>query len=374
MILQSLYELYERLSHDPEYVISPPGYSLQRISFKVVLKLDGTLHAIADCRKQSGKRFVSHPIIVPGNTKSSGSGFNPCFLWDNTGYMLGYKPNEKNPERTQQTFQSFRDKHLTLISEISCPAYHAVCRFLKTWNPQKAAMYSVLNEVSTGFGVFQIIGQTNYVHEDPVVKEWLSRQQNENAEQLMGQCLITGMIAPISRLHQPKIKRVGDQAESLLVSFNDPAYESYGKDQSFNAPVSEDAAFRYTTALNALLDGPKRDKHRFSLADTTVVFWTKEPTTTEDIFAQFAAHGSITPKKQEVQDESLREKIELFLKALRKGKEAYSEIERTPDQTPFFILGLTGQARGRLGVRFFYRDTISRLLDNLRQHYADIAL
>jgi CRISPR-associated protein Csd1 len=105
-----------------------------------------------------------------------------------------------------------------------------------------------------------------------------------------------------------------------------------------------------------------------------VVFWTKEPTVTEDIFVQFAARGSIASERQEVQDESLRQKIQMFLKALREGKEAYSEIDKSPDKTPFFILGLTGQAKGRIGVRFFYRDTISRLLDNLRRHYSDMGI
>jgi CRISPR-associated protein Csd1 len=374
MILQSLYELYDRLSRDPEYEISPPGYSLQKISFKIVLKPDGTLHAIEDARKQIDKKFASHPIIVPGNTKSSGPGFNPCFLWDNTGYMLGYKPNDKDPERTLQSFQSFRDRHVALISEIHSPAYYAVCEFLKTWKPETALEYPVLSDVSSGYGVFQIIGQTSYVHQDPIVEEWWQRQQIEKKEAPKGQCLITGSIASISRLHQPKIKRVGNQAESLLVSFNDRAYESYGKEQSFNAPVSEDAAFRYATALNALLDGPKRNKHRFPLSDTTIVFWTKEPTITEDIFAQFATFGPNILEKQEVQDEGLRQKIELFLKALREGNETYSEIEKTPDTTPFFILGLTGQAKGRIGVRFFYRDTISNLLDNLHRHYADMKI
>jgi CRISPR-associated protein Csd1 len=290
--------------------------------------------------------------------------------------MLGYKPNDKDPDRTRQTFQSFRDMHLARLSKINSPAYRAVCEFLRTWNPKKAPDYPVLQEVSTGFGVFQVAGETRYVHDDPVVRDWWRdwwlRQQNQKTETLVGQCSITGNVGRISRLHQPKIKQVGDQPEALLVSFNDPAYESYGKEQSFNAPVSEDAAFRYATALNALLAGPKSQKHRFSLADTTVVFWTREPTLTEDIFAQFASHGSVTSERREVQDESLRQKIELFLEALRKGKEAYSEIEKSPDKTPFFILGLTGQAKGRIGVRFFYRDTISRLLDNLRRHYADM--
>ncbi len=374
MILQSLYNLYERLINDPEYKISQPGYSLQKISFKVVLKPDGTLHDIEDARITEGKRKIGRQIQLLGATKSSGSGLNPCFLWDNTGYMLGYKPNDEDPERTRQTFESFRNRHLKLMSEIDSPAYRAVCYFIKNWDPEKASEYPVLKGVSTGFGVFQIVGETGYVHDDPVVRDWWSKKQSKEIENPIGQCLITGKFRPISRLHQPKIKRIGDQPESLLVSFNDPSYESYGKEQSFNAPVSEEAVFRYATALNSLLAGPKSNKHRFSLSDTTVVFWTKEPTFTEDIFAQFAMHGSIAIERQEVQDESLRQKIELFLKALRMGKEAYSEIEKDPERTPFFILGLTGQAKGRIGVRFFYRDTINHLLDNLRRHFADMGI
>jgi CRISPR-associated protein Csd1 len=351
----------------------PLGYSLQRISFKVVIKPDGTLHSIEDARRAVDKKFVATPIIVPGSTKTSGSGFNPGFLWDNTGYLLGYKPTDKDLKRARESFQSFQSRHTALESEIPSSSYRAVCEFLRTWKPERAMDYPILKEVSTGFGVFQIIGQTSYVHEEPVIKDWWHKQQVTKTDNPIGQCLITGTIAPISRLHA-KIKRVGNEAESLLVSFNDPAYESYGREQSFNAPVSEDASFRYATALNALLVGPKSLKHRFSLADMTVVFWTKEPTFTEDIFAQFTHRGSTLIEKREAQDEGLLQKIELFLKALKRGREAYSEIEEAPDTTPFFILGLTGQAKGRIGVRFFYRDTISHLLDNLRRHYTDISI
>ena len=48
----------------------------------------------------------------------------------------------------------------------------------------------------------------------------------------------------IARLHEPKIKGVAgaQSAGALLVSFNAPAYESYGKSQSYNAPVGAAAA------------------------------------------------------------------------------------------------------------------------------------
>lgn len=381
MILQALYELYDRLSRDPDYEICPPGFSLQKIAFRVVLKPDGSLHAIEDARIKDNKgKPRPRQVRVLGQPKSSGPGLNPGTLWDTSQYMLGYEPKdkkpkdkkEKNPRRTEEAFAAFRKMHLNLGKEIACPAFSAVCRFLEHWNPADAAKWPVLDEVGPGYGVFQIIGETGFVHQDPAVEAWWLSQQGKSEDARQGQCLVTGKVGRVVRL-QYKIKRIGSQGESQLVSFNDASYESYGKEQSFNAPISEEAAFRYATALNALTDGPKSHKHRFTLGEATVVFWTKEPTNTEDIFAEFAM-GRLDQAPTEVQDESVRQKIELFLKALRKGREAYTELDEKTDQTPFYLLGLTGQAQGRIGVRFFYTDRLSVLLDNLRRHYADMSM
>ena len=373
MILQSLYELYNRLSQDPNYNIAPPGYSLQKIVFRVVLKPDGSLHAIEDARsKDSRGRPIPRQILVPGQAKRSGSALNPCLLWDTSAYLLGYKSKDDKPERTVKTFEAFRKKHLELEPRIKCEAFSAVCRFLKGWDPKMALRWPVLDEVGNGYGVFQIIGETRFVHQCPEVQAFWAAQNSASEEKESGQCLITGSYGKIARLHY-KIKRIG-QGDSQLVSFNDDAYESYGKSQSYNAPVSEDAAFRYATALNALTDGPRREKHRFPLGDATVVFWTAQPTNTEDVFAQFALGKLADEESSPPQDEAIREKLKIFLKALRNGRQAYAELDADADRTPFFLLGLTAQSKGRIGVRFFYRNVLSVLLDNLRKHYADIAL
>ena len=55
MILQSLHQLYDRLAGSAGYAVAPPGYSLQKISFAVVIHPDGRLHAIEDRREQIGK-------------------------------------------------------------------------------------------------------------------------------------------------------------------------------------------------------------------------------------------------------------------------------------------------------------------------------
>jgi len=375
MILRSLNALYGRLAADERYQVAPPGYSRQKVTFKVVLTSGGELHAIEDARQSSDGRLRPRQVLVLGGTKPSGSGLNPCFLWDNSQYMLGFKADDKKPERTRRTFNAFRTRHLECEDAIGSPAYSAVCRFLEAWDPDRASDHPVLEDAAvTGFGVFQIQGRAAFVHEDPAVDRWWRCQMDEQGSSVEGQCLVTGALAPLARIHK-KIRGVaGAQgAGGSIVGFNEDAYESYGKSQSYNAPVSEDVAFRYVTALNALLDGPMREKHRLVFGDTTVAFWTDRPTATEDIFIEFAREGSGVVEAVDAQDEGRRQRVERFLRALREGGEAYSDLEADPEGTPFFLLGLSPNA-ARISVRFFERGSLAHLLDNLRRHHRDIGL
>jgi CRISPR-associated protein Csd1 len=373
MILQALKDLYSRLESDKGYYIAPFGYSLQKVTFRVVLHADGQLFEIQDARQIENGEPRPRRLLVPGGAKPSGSGINPCFLWDNTGYLLGFKTDDPNPERTARSFEAFRNRHLALRHEIACDEFAAVCRFLESWHTEMAGEHSVLTETSTGFGVFQIVGTTAYVHEHPAVKEWWSRQLDAQAESPVAQCLITGEDLPVATTH-PKIKGVrgAQTAGAVIVGFNESAYESYGKSQSENAPVSVPAAFQYTTAVNALLDGPKSTKHRISLADATVVFWTDRPTMVEDVFAHLTSWGSASLEADKVQDEGVRKQLEVFLKALRRGVERAGEL-KSEQHTGFYMLGLAPNA-ARISVRLFYRSTVGELLDNLRRHFDDIRI
>lgn len=375
MILGALDDLYDRLEQDPEYGLAPFGYSLQKITFKVVISPEGDLFAIEDARTPSGNRMLPRQLIVPGNNKPPGSGINPGFLWDTTQYMLGFKPDDKKPTRTAEAFEAFRERHLSVEPEIGAPEYAAVCRFLERWSPDDAATYSVLPDAgATGFGVFQIVGQTRFVHELPAVELWWANAAPSKESQ-RGQCLVTGGEEPLARTHD-KIRGVigGKGSGGTIVGFNEPAYESYGKRQSFNAPVSERVAFRYVSALNALLDGPQKVKHRFRLGDVTVAFWTDRPSVAEDFFSQFAIKGSRpTETDDDVQDEGQLRRIAAFLEALRRGKEAYTQLDTHPERTSYSLLGLSPNA-ARISVRFFHQGTVAELIENLRHHYRDIAL
>lgn len=370
MILQALNSYYQRLETDPNADVAPFGYSRQQISFCVVLNEDGTLHeVIPETDGNTGKPRAKQ-LIVPGQSKSPGKGLNPCFLWDNTGYMLGFKPDDENPVRSIQTFEAFRQRHLDLKSAINDPEYHAVCQFLSKWDPSTAVGHQTLVDTSTGFGVFRLRGQTHYVHERKAVVDWwdgqLSEPDPEGGSAVIGQCLLTGETAPLARLHEPKIKGVdGAKAEAPLVSFNDPAYKSFGRDQNFNAPVSVTAAFQYCTALNQLLR--YENGRRIQIGDATTVFWTESPSPLEDVFGCI-----VDPGRVPAEDEAQKNRLRSLLHRIATGQEVAS-LDIGNAETPFYVLGLSPNA-ARLSVRFWYVCTLQELVSALKQHFADLEI
>jgi CRISPR-associated protein Csd1 len=390
MILRALYDLYDRLTRDSAYDISPPGYSQQKISFKVVITPAGELFDIQDARIQDESRPRPRVLIMPGGTKPPGTvtpesvSKKVLLLRGDLPYLAGAKIQEtaaggrakKSRSLVASTleFEAFKQFHLAIEHEINDPAYSAVCRFLESWKPIDATDHPTWLDLAVGQGVFQILGEPGWVHEGSRVRQWWEDHERAGEAGAEGQCLVTGAMAPIARL-QPMIKGVKDAnpTGASLVGFNFGAVESYGRTQSFNAPVSEAAAFRYGTALNAILDGPRRERHRIRLGDMTVAFWTDRPNSAEDIFAEFASHGSGVLGSDAAQDEGVRKKLESFLRALRQGREAYSDLGEEPDQTRFYMLGLSPN-NARIAVRFFEPNSLTSLLDHLRAHYRDIGI
>ncbi|MFT3990794.1 MAG: type I-C CRISPR-associated protein Cas8c/Csd1 [Luteolibacter sp.] len=377
MILQSLHELYQRLAEDPQNGLPMPGYSQQNITFCIVIKSDGSLVEIQPCKQETieigknGKeKKTSRPLslLLPGQAKPSGSGLNPCFLWDNTGYMLGYKPadpkkspadQEKEQKRTLASFAAFKQRHLELESTIADPEFTSVCRFLENWSPELASDHPNLAEITSGFGVFQISGKLKYVHQSPNVTRWWAAQDTSSNDAETGFCLVTGKNASLALLHDPAIKGVAG-AQSMgakLVSFNLNAFTSQGKEQGFNSPVSENAAFSYCNALNWLL---ARKERRFRVGDATTVFWTEKPTPVENLLPWMM---SGVP---DAEDDATKKRIQSALEKISHGTLASDELGDA--NVRYFILGLSPNA-ARLSVRFWHTGTLGELLGNLKLHF-----
>ncbi len=371
MILHALHDLYERLEADDEYDVAPEGFSIVPISFVIRLKPDGQAEII-DYRQGTGNQRRGVPLRVPG-PKNHTNKILPFLLRDTSTYLLGIKEEDPKPENTRKRFEASRDLHLSLESEITSGPFSAVCNFFRSWDPAK---FEGDPKILANSGVFQMRGSTSFVHEDPSFEAWLVRQQEQaeaDSDQQL-ECLITQVHAPASLTHTPPLGGgiPGAQTAATIVSFNFPASESFARDQGENAPVSKEAATRYCKSLNALLSS---SKHRIRIGDATAVLWTEKETALESVLKSLWSGGEDAPEEDESGSQSqattLLASLKDSLRSLKQGGKPTPEFQ-SEEKKSFYILGLTGQAGGRIGIRFWHRDSVGGLLEKLAQHHRDL--
>lgn len=364
MILQALSEYYETLAKLDK--IAPRNYVKLGVYFGLWLTEDGRLGNVVTLKQsiEMGKKTVEkpQPLYVPEPVVRS-SGVAANFLCDNSAYLLGID-NKGNPERTLQCFEAAKELHLTVLNGVPGEAAAAVLAFFESWEPSQATenplIASNLEEFYKGANLVFIAPNGHYAFEDADIRAAWERYRSENQSAVLGQCLVTGRVdQPLAATH-PKIKGVqGAQSSGAsLVSFNAPAYESYGKEQSFNAPVSEYAAFAYTSALNYLIGDRE---HRLGMDGDTVVCWAQDGDEAyQNMYMRF-----IDPR------EKTEEEVYGALKKAVAG-EPIDEEGLNP-MTPFYVLCLSPNA-ARLSVRFFYRDSFGNILSNIARHYRDMEI
>jgi CRISPR-associated protein Csd1 len=362
MILQALHAYYHRLREDSQSGIALPGFGPQKISFAIVIDRDGQLVEIQDVRDTSGKKPRPIELLVPeAAIRSSGIASN--FMWDNTGYVFGLDDKGK-PERTRQTFEAFKKLHHDIGDSVMDPGMQAVLRFLDSWRPDKKSKSFDWEEIIGSNVVFRLARGKEFVHQRAKVIEAWNGHRSGSPHSSRGMCLVTGNTSAIAPLHS-KIKGVRDAQSTgaALVSFNLDAFCSYTKEQNFNAPIGEDAAFAYTTALNHLLRFDS--KQRIQIGDATTVFWTERESALEDFLGNI-----LDPRQDSAVHAADNKRIADYLEAVRAGKRP-SSVE--DDSMRFHILGLAPNA-SRIAVRFWYSDSVRTVNSHIGKHFADLAL
>ena len=361
MILQALTQLYEDLTARGD--ISRHGWSIAKISYALCLDENGNLLQVIPQFDggQVGNKTVLRPkkMELPAAVTRA-AGVLPNFLWDNSSYLLGVDEKGK-PERSLECFYACSDLHHKLLDKVDSPAAKAILLFFDTWQPAQAehcpALTDCWEDLMKGANlVFRIGGQ--FAQEDPAIcAAW--QAYYDQSDGIEAQCMVTGKLDTVAIVH-PVIKGVvGAQSSgAALVSFNAPAFCSYGKAQSLNAPVGKDAAFAYTSALNYLL--ADRDNVQ-RIGDTTVVCWAEGANPAYRKYSGALLFGAAPP--QGLTDDALRAAVKRLASGL-----PCEELALDPNRT-FYILGLSPNA-ARLSVRFFYRDTLGAIMKNVNAHYA----
>lgn len=384
MIIQSLYDYYNQLMLDPDSSISPPGYSIAKVAFALNISEDGELLDLIDLRQESGRRLLPKPLRVPEQVKRT-SGISANFLCDNATYILGFGiDNRKEIVKTKDKFEAFFKHHQRILETVNDMGAKGVLNFLRNWDTDQATknkkIAKHLDDLLSGVNlVFKLDGEPGYVHERPKIrKAWEELISQKDAE-YEGQCLVTGRKSPISRIHQ-NIKGVAGAQPSgaSLVSFNIASFESFGKSQSFNAPVSKEATFGYTTALNYLLAD---ERHRLRIGDTTTVFWAEKASAIEeDLMAelldpQFTSENDTDSNKKSSRqrDPQTVRLLKDLLRNIRDGRPVTEKMLGIDPAVNFYILGLAPN-NSRLSVRYWHVDSFGSLAGKIAQHYADLLI
>ena len=369
MILQALCEYYQRKSNSSEGM-APEGFETKSISFLVEYNKNGQFVALHDIREKNGKKAIGKPYLVPSlpiGIKRVGTKIVPNLLWDSCDYSLGFSLQENGINNDK--LNAFIQEIILFNEKIHNYKLDALISFLQN-NPFE----SLKKMATTNYGDAldelkksekNIVGFTfegdNLIPITTILAKEIAlyRSQNDDIPSKSSICLVTGEKTKIARLHK-SIPQWGGGMASLVSFQKDSGYDSYGKEQAENAPVSTKVVSEYTKALDLLLN--KQDFSHCEIGNTTVCFWSqKDDSVLEQNFLNLFFEVKDNPDKNVLEVKQLFDSI----------KNGSKKIDL---QNKFYILGLEPLSKGRAAVRFWYAESYEQLLKKINNYFNDISI
>ncbi len=218
---------------------------------------------------------------------------------------------------------------------------------------------------------FQLDGKTGLISDSEVIRkfqenEFLSGKYEEDDIKKLKTypCLITGEKQIAKRLNS-QLRLPGSDKNVKIVAFQkNSGFDSYGKEQAYNAPISIIAENNYSAALKYLINSKSNKK---ILSDTTILFWSGKQS--EEMSIEEGAFAAIFGFKKSEEDNPDKgvEKIEKFIDSIFTGQLPHAKTNH------FFILGLAPNA-ARISIRFWKTPSIEEFGINIKKHFDDFEI
>lgn len=359
MILKALYDYYNRCDNLPA-----KGMEEKEIGFLIVLSPKGEFLRFEDCR--TGKDHARLYLVKKHVGRSSAAVAN--YLYDNSAYVLGY--SDKSNGKEQLYFDTFKTQ-IEDIAEVfpdsneilAVKAFYDNSReeIIQTVS-QDPLWEDIKKNLSKKYSTFsfRIEGDSRIVAEK---KEILQLEEKDSSDATF--CLVSGEYGvPVDTTTATMIP--GSQATAKLVAFQvNSGYDSYGKSKCGNAPISEEAEFAYTTALNSMLQ--KGSRNKFMLGTRTFVFWAANNNeasieTEESLFDLFGF-------SEEANDDPNAK----IMKVRKVFESIYSGIMKTGLDDKFYILGLAPNS-ARIAVVYWSETTLKDFAEKILRHFSDMEI
>lgn len=356
MILKALYDYYHRSSNLPLM-----GTELKEIGYLIVIDEDG---AFLHLESRMLDNQMATRYLVSQTIPRSGRKFVANYLWDNCDYVIGYSAAKMDKAKIcndvfVQRVKELKDHlpHNQTIKAIYAfyNKYPNIQHVIES-DPLWHEMVSSKKNIS-----FLLQGNTTIAAAEDDVIHYSSCQVGNSETHV---CLVTGNKGATARLHS-KIPLQGNKFTSL-VSFKDgKGYDSYGHAQGINAPVSEEAEFAYSTALNHMLE--KNSRNKFNIGSRTFVFWASNNheagrRAEESLFDLFGF--------SDAESDDPNAKIEQVRKVF---KAIYSGELNTSLDDKFYILGLAPNA-ARIAVVYWAEIPLKIFAKRINRHFEDMEI
>ena len=387
MLIKALCDYADKQSAESGSNKIPEGFSEQDIHYRIILSEDGDLKRIIPFKqiriikdKKGKEKSVEVPrkAILPIRTQKSGIDSN--FIEHRPLYIFGlnfdkdsFSPDDKT-NKARKSHAAFVEHEIEFFDGLESVACNAYRKFVEKWKPENECENSVLIELGKEykgayFG-FSIGEESNFLENDEdyirKYQKYFSEMNETKDDEVKTVCGILGEKAVTARLHD-KIKFPGGQASGCqLVCMNDTAFESYGKTQSYNSNVSEEAMKKYTTVFNKLLS----DKKHYCILGDMVLLWfaVKNDDSAESSFIScFFGNNS---------DTETNDKIAKIMEYARSGftvDKGSIDAILTDKKAVFYIAGLTPNS-SRICQKFMYKGNFGDMLNNLIKHQNDMLI
>lgn len=362
MILKALYDYYNRCGNLPA-----PGMEEKEIGFVIVISKEGKFLRFEDCRtdKTIGRVYLVKKHV----SRSSAAVAN--YLYDNSAYVLGYSDKDDS-EKNQLYFNTFVEKVQSILDRM--PDNSDIRTLMNFYAQGREAIHSEVEQdplwedikknLSKKYSVFsfRIEGDLRILAEKKELMQTNEGTKNDNSR---GLCMVTGVQGELVDTTTATMIQ-GSQATAKLVAFQvNSGYDSYGKEKCGNAPISHEAEFAYTTALNTMLRRDSRNK--FTVGNRTFVFWASS----NDKAAEQAEESlfDLLGYSEEKKDNP-NAKIEQVRKVFTA---IYSGSLSTSLEDRFYILGLAPNS-ARIAVVYWSETPLRDFAGKILRHFDDMEI
>ena len=368
MILKALYDYYDRCGDK----IAPLNMAYVPFYYAIVIDDDGNFLRLESLGSSNDglslltfrpEERTSAPVAhMLGDNGSYVLGLKRVKLDANFTYENEMKANQKNHTCFIQDVESlFQD----LPDNVNVSAIHSFYQRYGIATIKKMEQDACWKDFCMHLDkniTFRIQGNVSLAAADTdVIKQKEKNIVNENKEAI---CLITGCKRkPVSTTYSTF---VGGKSNAKLVAFQiNSGYDSYGKKMGMNAPISEEAEFKYTTALLKLLS--KGSHNKFKLGDRIFVFWASSNDEASQKMEE-SLFDLLGFSEESVDDPNAKiEEVRKVFKAISSG------MLKTNLDDRFYILGLAPNS-ARIAVVYWSETSLREFASKIEQHFSDMEI